>query len=92
MDVGKGRAPSDITRPDLIQMTVGPAHGGLNDLVQAVEPDVERHFKSAKDRRLHVVECDLETGNGGGTHAATLRACFAAAQCQGSRAARSLIV
>ena len=52
--------------------------------MQAIEPDVERHLDAAQDRRLDVVEGDLETGDGVGTHAATLRRSISAAQFHGS--------
>jgi len=34
--------------------------------MQAVETDREQHFDAAEDGGLHVVEGDLETGDGGG--------------------------
>ena len=54
-------------------MAVGPAHGGLDGQVQPVEPDVERHLDPAQDRGGDIVEGDLEPGDRGGAHAATLR-------------------
>src|SRR5215469_1246629 len=70
---GIGGTPADAARPDLVQMAVGPAHGGLKGQMQPVEPDIERHFDAAQGHGLDVVESDLEAGDSGGTHAATLR-------------------
>ena len=64
-------------------MAVGPAHRGLNGQVEPVEPDAERHLDAAQDRRLDVVEGDLEAGDRVGGHAASLRPSFAAAQLHG---------
>jgi hypothetical protein len=50
--------------------------------MQLVKPDIERHFDAVQDRRLDVVERDLETGDGGGTHTATLRRSISAAPRQ----------
>jgi hypothetical protein len=47
VDVGKGRTRSDITCADLVKMTVGPAHYGLDGKMQPVEPNVERHLDAA---------------------------------------------
>ena len=41
--------------------------------MQAVEPDIERHLDAAQNCGPNVVEGDLETGDGVGTHAASLR-------------------
>ena len=81
--IGIGRAPSDVTGAKLVEMAVGPAHGRLDGQMQPVEPDVERHLDAAQDRGLDVVEGDLESGDGVGTHAATLRRSISAAQFQG---------
>src|SRR5215472_10030386 len=48
-----------------------------------VEPDIEWHFDAAQDHGLDVVESDLEAGDGGGTHAATLRRSSLADQFHG---------
>jgi ribose 5-phosphate isomerase A len=48
---GIERAPADIAGTNLIEMTVGPAHGRLDGQVQAVEADVERHLDAAQNRR-----------------------------------------
>jgi hypothetical protein len=56
----------------------------LDGQVQPVEPDVERHLDTAQNRGFHVVEGDLETGDGGGGHAATVCRSISAAQFQGS--------
>jgi hypothetical protein len=66
-------------------MAVGPAHGRLDGQVQTIEPNVEWHRKAAQNRRLDVIESDLELGDGGGTHAATLRRSVSAAQFHGKR-------
>src|SRR6266511_4151505 len=81
--IGIRGAPSDTVCADLIEMAVGPSHGGLDGQVQPVEPDVERHLDVAQDRGLDIVEGDLETGDGVGTHAATLRRSLSAAQFHG---------
>jgi hypothetical protein len=51
--------------------------------VQAIEPDVERDLDAAQNRGLDVIKGDLEAGDGGGTHAATLRDSPSAAQFHG---------
>ena len=58
--------------------------------MQAIEAYIERHLDAAQDRRLDVVERDLEAGDGVGTHAATLRCSISAAQCHG-RSSGSLL-
>lgn len=57
--------------------------------MQAVEPDIEQYLDTAEDRRLYVVERDLETGDAVGAHAASLRRSLSAAQRHGSSAAKS---
>src|SRR5947209_614248 len=71
--VGIWRTPADAARADFVKMAVGPAHGRLDGQVQPIEPDVEWHLDAAPDHGLDVVESDLEPGDGGDTHAATLR-------------------
>ena len=85
-------APSHVAGTQLVEMAVAPAHRGLDCQMQAVEPDGERHLDPAQHHRLDIVERDLETGNGVGTHAARLRRPFSAAQRHGSSAARSVIL
>ena len=81
--VGIGRAPSDVARADLIEVGVGPAHGRLDREMQTVEPDIERHLEAAQNWGPDVVEGDLETGDGVGTHATSLRRSISAAQFDG---------
>src|SRR5271155_1713817 len=83
--IGIGCTPADIARADLIEVAVGPAHGRLDGQVQPVESDVERHLDAAQNRGLDVIEGDLEAGDGGGAHAATLRRSAPAAQFHGKR-------
>ncbi len=83
ISIGIWRTPADITGAQLVEMAVGPAHGGLNGQMQPVEPDVEWHINAAQDCGLDVVEGDLETSDGGGTHAATLRRSISMAQFHG---------
>ena len=80
ISIGMGRTPADVAGAELEEMAVGPAHGGLDDQVKPIEPDVERHIDAAQDRGLDVVERDLELGDGGGTHAATLQRSISMAQ------------
>src|SRR5689334_5225933 len=80
---GIGGAPADIAGTQLIEMAVGPSHGGLDGQVQPVEPDIERHFEAPQHHGLDVVESDLETGDAGSAHAATLRRSISAAQFHG---------
>jgi hypothetical protein len=61
ISIGVWRTPADITGAQLVEMAVGPAHGGLNGQMQPVEPDVEWHINAAQDCGLDVVEGDLET-------------------------------
>jgi hypothetical protein len=66
-------------------MTVGPTHRGLNGQVQPVEANIERHLDAAHNRGLDRIEGDLEAGDGGDAHAATLRRSVSAAQFHGNR-------
>jgi hypothetical protein len=78
--VGIGNPPSDIFGADLIEVAVGPAHRRLDCKMETVEPDRERHFEAAHHERFDVVECDLEAGDGGSAHAASLRRSCSGAQ------------
>ena len=54
-------------------MRVRPAQGGLKHQVQSVETKIERHLEAPEDSRLHIVESDLEAGDGGDIrHAASV--------------------
>ena len=79
-----GHAPSYLPGADLIEMTIGPSHGGLENQVQMIESNCQRYLDPAPDHRFDVVERDLEMGNGVGDHAARLRRSIARAQFQGS--------
>jgi hypothetical protein len=46
-------------------VVIFPAHGGLDDEVQPVEPDVDRDLDAAEDPRLDVVELDAQAGDVG---------------------------
>ena len=61
--IGVRCAPADVAGPDLVEMAVGPAHGGLDRQVQPVEPDIERNFDAAQNNRFDIVECDLEASD-----------------------------
>ena len=52
--VGVGNTPSDVAGADLVEMAVGPAHCRLDDQMQPVEPDCERHLDAAQNRGLDV--------------------------------------
>ncbi len=88
--VGIGQTPSRAAGADFIEMTVGPAERCLQDEMQAIELYAEWNLDAPQDFRLHVVEGDFETGDGG--HAASLTLSRACAQRQGSSAARSEIL
>jgi hypothetical protein len=60
--------------------------------MQSVEPDIEWHLDPAQHRGRHIIERDLEAGDGVGTHAARLRRSRSAAQRHGNSAARSMIL
>src|SRR5215471_19064458 len=81
--IGIGGTPAGAASSDLVQMAVGPAHGCLDGQMQPVKPDIEWHFDAAQDHGLDVVESDLEAGDGGGTHATTLRRSSSADQFHG---------
>src|SRR5215813_13044322 len=83
ISIGIGGTPADAARADFVQMAVGPAHGCLDGQMQPVESDIEWHLDAAQDHGLDVVEGDLESSNGGGTHAATLRRSISADQFHG---------
>ena len=78
-----GRAPSHTARTNLVKVAVGPADRRLQDQMQTIEPDVERHLDAAQDHGLDVVEGDLEASDSGGTHAAILRRSISVAQFHG---------
>jgi len=82
---GIGYASSDIAGADPVEMTVGPAHRGLDRQMQAIEPDGIRYLDTAQNHGRDVIEGDLEASDGVGNHAATLRPPLSAAQCHGSR-------
>ncbi len=77
--IGIWHTPPDVPGADLIEVSIGPAHRGLDREMQTVEPDCERHLDPAQNGGLDVVEGDLEAGDGIGAHAATLRCSIAAA-------------
>jgi len=84
-----GFTPTYVASANLIEVRVGPAHGGLDCQMQAIEPNRDWHLDAAQDLGLYIVEGDFETSDGG--HAASLRWSFPVAQRQGRSAARSLI-
>ena len=49
--------PADL---ELVQMRVGPAHGGLQDVVQLGERGGDRHDEAAPDGRLDVVQRHMD--------------------------------
>ena len=65
-----GHAPTDISGAELVEMGVGPAHGRLHDLMQPVEPDLQRDLDMAHRLRIDVVQDDPEAGDQ--AHAAIL--------------------
>ena len=60
-------------RPDLEEMSGGPAKRSLQRLVPAIELYGERSCEATHDLRLDDVESDLEASNGYGIHASSLR-------------------
>lgn len=65
-------------------MGVGPAHCGLDHLVQPVEPDLQRHLDLAHRLRINIIQDDPEAGDEG--HAAIL--CAVRGQFHGSSSGR----
>jgi hypothetical protein len=65
--VGVRFAPAAATDAELVEVRVGPAHGGLDDEMQEVQADVGRH-EAPHDDGLDVVERDLEDGDRGCGH------------------------
>src|SRR6185436_15671786 len=61
---GIGNAPPDAAGSKLVEVTVGPAHRGLDHEMQTIEPEIERHLDPTQHRGLDLVEGDLEAGNG----------------------------
>jgi len=51
----------DLSELEVVQVIIGPTHEDLNDVVQAFEGDVGRHFDPAPDCRI-----DIEQGDGSG--------------------------
>ena len=89
-EVRIGNAPADVLGAQFIEVTVGPAEGSLQNLVQAVEADRQWYFDPAQDLWLDVVERDLETCDAIGGHAASLRRAASDAQFQGKSSSRRL--
>jgi hypothetical protein len=56
-------SPSDIAGTNLMEVTVGPAHRGLDRKMQTIAPQCQRHLDAARDRWFDVVERDLEAGH-----------------------------
>jgi hypothetical protein len=44
-------------------VAIGPAHGYLDDQMQPVKPNVERHLNPAHDPGFHIIQRDLEAGD-----------------------------
>src|SRR4051812_2716619 len=51
-----GHASAHVAGPDLVEMAIGPAHGGLEHQVQAIKPDGQRHLNTAHYCGLDVIE------------------------------------
>ena len=62
--VGIGFAPAGAADAELVEMRVGPAHGGLDRQMQAIETDVGRHDDASHHLGLDMVERDLQYGEG----------------------------
>src|SRR4051794_9258796 len=82
-----GHAPAHVAGPDLVEMAIGPAHGGLEHQVQAIKPDGQRHLNAAQHCGLDVIEGHLEPGDAVAGHAAAFPS-LAWAQFQGSSSCR----
>ena len=82
-----GHAPAHVAGPDLLEMAVGPAHGGLEHQVQVIKPDGQRHLNAAQHCGLDVIEGDLEPDDAVAGHAAAFPS-LAWAQFQGSSSCR----
>lgn len=76
-----GHSPADAADAEFVEMVVGPAHGGLQYLVETVEPNVKRHLDPASDGGRNVIKGDFEFDNAVGCHAASLRCFYSSAQC-----------
>lgn len=77
--VSIGCTPTQPAQPELMEMAVGPAHRGLDDQMQPVEADVERHLDPAGDARLDIGKRDLETRDD--AHPASLGPAHTRRQC-----------
>jgi hypothetical protein len=61
----------DLAELEVVQVIVGPARDGLDDIVEVFERHADRHLDPASDRRI-----DIEQGDGDADdlvlHAATM--------------------
>jgi len=69
-------------------MAVGPTHRRLQQQMQAIEADRQRHFDPPHNTGLDVVELDPEMRDFGGSHAARLRSSLWRGQGYGSNSSR----
>jgi len=52
-----GHAPANTAGPELKKVTVGPSHGCLDHIVQAVEFDLQWHIEAPEHLRLDIGQC-----------------------------------
>ena len=65
-------------------MAVGPAHGGLQHKVQAIQADRQRYLDAAHDSRFDIIELDPKASDAGDSHSARLRSSISRGQCHGN--------
>jgi len=64
------------------QVRVRPGEGGLDDGVQTVEPDIERHLQRSADGRRDIVQRNLHPHDSAVVHAAFSRSLVSFDACQ----------
>src|SRR5665213_1031447 len=62
--IGVWLAPTCAADAELVEMRVGPTHGGLNRQMQAIETDVGSHDDAPHHLGLDAVERDLQYREG----------------------------
>ena len=76
-----GDAEAGLSEAHFPQVRVRPREGGLEDGVQTVEPDIERHLQGSADGWRDIVQRNLHPHHGGVAHAAFSRSLVSLDAC-----------
>ena len=77
-----GDAKAGLSEAHFPQVRVRPGEGGLEDGVQPIEPDIERHLKGPADGWRDIVQRNLHPHHGAVAHAAFSRSLVILDVCQ----------